>query len=96
MNRITTTIKREFLREIVAGTKKVEYRELKPYWTKKLAQVSTPFELHLINGMSVTAPRALVEVRMVKKNSRRNLYELHLGRVLKVRYWERRRGVPRT
>jgi hypothetical protein len=51
MDRITTIIKREWLRKIVAGTKRTEYRELKPYWTKKLATVETPFELRLINGM---------------------------------------------
>jgi hypothetical protein len=57
MDRITTTIKRGWLREIVAKRKHTEYRELKPYWTKKLALVRTPFELRLINGMSVKARR---------------------------------------
>ena len=33
MDKITTTIKREWLREIAAGRKRVEYREIKPYWT---------------------------------------------------------------
>jgi hypothetical protein len=31
-DRITTTIEREWLAEIIAGTKKIEYREIKPYW----------------------------------------------------------------
>jgi hypothetical protein len=31
MDRITTTIKCEWLRQTVAGTKRTEYRELKPY-----------------------------------------------------------------
>lgn len=30
MKTITTTIKREWLREIAAGRKRVEYREIKP------------------------------------------------------------------
>jgi hypothetical protein len=51
MDRITTTIKREWLSEIIEGTKKIEYREIKQYWEDKLAKVSIPFELRLINGM---------------------------------------------
>lgn len=94
MHRITTTIKREFLADIVRGDKKIEYRELKPYWTNKLAEVSTPFELHLINGMSKTAPGVLVEVTKVRKNSRIRQYELHLGKILKVKHWDRRREMP--
>ena len=94
VERITTTIKREFLREIVAGRKKIEYRELKPYWTKMLEGVTTPFELHLINGMSERAPRVLVIVRRVRKNTRERQYELHLGKILKVQYWNRRTEQP--
>jgi hypothetical protein len=44
-DRITTTIEREWLAEIIAGTKKIEYRQIKPYWTKRFAKVSVPFEL---------------------------------------------------
>ncbi len=45
-DRITTTIEREWLAEIIAGTKKIEYRQIKPYWTKRFAKVPVPFELH--------------------------------------------------
>ena len=94
MHRITTTIKREFLREIIAGRKRIEYRELKPYWTNRLEDVEPPFELHLINGMSTNAPRVLVEVRKVRKDKRGYQYELHLGKILKVKYWNRRTERP--
>ena len=50
MDKLTTTIKREWLREIIAGRKRVEYRQLKPYWTKELATVKVPFSLR---GMSL-------------------------------------------
>src|SRR6266851_3675070 len=46
-DRITTTIEREWLAEIIAGTKKIEYRQIKPYWTKRFEKVSVPFELRL-------------------------------------------------
>ena len=41
-DRITTTIQRRWLAEIVAKTKHVEYREVKKYWTKRLARVRPP------------------------------------------------------
>jgi hypothetical protein len=46
-DRITTTIERELLAQIIAGTKKIEYRQIKPYWTNRFAKVSVPFELRL-------------------------------------------------
>ena len=33
MDTITTTLDREWFAEIVDRKKKVEYREIKPYWT---------------------------------------------------------------
>jgi hypothetical protein len=33
-DRMTTTVERQWLAEIIAGTKKIEYRQIKPYWTK--------------------------------------------------------------
>jgi hypothetical protein len=94
MQTLTTTIKREWLREIVAGTKRTEYRELKPYWTKKLATVETPFELRLINGMAPKAPEVTVVVTGIRKNSRTKEYELKLGKILKVKHWNRRTERP--
>lgn len=94
MDKLTTTIKREWLREIVAGRKRTEYRELKPYWTHKLAAVRTPFELRLINGMSADAPEVTVVVTAVRKNSRTRTYELKLGKIIKLKHWNRRTERP--
>jgi hypothetical protein len=55
-DRITTTIEREWLAAIIAGTKKIEYRQIKPYWTKRFGKVSVPFELRLLNGMNPPVP----------------------------------------
>lgn len=85
MRTLTTTIKRPFLREIIAGTKKIEYREIKPYWDKRLANYEPPFLLRLINGMIPNAPEATVEVVKVKKNRWRGVYELHLGKVVDIK-----------
>jgi hypothetical protein len=94
VEKLTTTIKRRWLQEIVAGTKRIEYREIKPYWTERLGNVSVPFRLRLINGMSLTAPEVEVVVRRVRKNSRNRQYELHLGKILRVRHWNRRTQQP--
>jgi hypothetical protein len=96
---ITTTIEREWLARIVAGTKRVEYREIKPYWTSRLRKVSTPFRLVLRNGMSPPIPVVTVRIDRVipspKRRPRKGTYALHIGRVLKVEHWDRKRSRPR-
>lgn len=94
MDKITTTIRRQPLREIVAGDKTIEYREIKPYWIKRLSSVRTPFLLRLINGMQSRAPEVTLKVRRVRRNSRTGLFELHLGQIVSVRHWNRRRQEP--
>jgi hypothetical protein len=90
MKSITTTIKREYLREIVAGRK----REINPCWIAKLAAVRVPFKLRLINGMSLSALEATVVVRRVRRHSRTGEFESELGPVLEVRNLDRRREQP--
>lgn len=94
MQTLTTTIKRQWLADIVAKRKPIEYREIKPYWTKRLADVETPFLLRLINGMQPHAPEVTVEVTHVTKNTRIRSYELHLGRIRNVKNWNRRTEQP--
>jgi hypothetical protein len=84
MDKITTTIKRQFLAEIVAGTKKIEYREIKPYWTKKFDLVSRPFILRLINGMSKRSPEVTVQIKRITVG---DAYELRIGKILEVKNW---------
>jgi hypothetical protein len=95
MDRLTTTIKRPRLAEIIAGTKKIEYREVKPYWRDRLAQVKLPFELRLINGMQQRAPEVTVLIHKVKKDARNGVYELHINKVISFTNWDRSRSVPR-
>jgi hypothetical protein len=86
-NKITTTIERQWLDEIIERRKKIEYREIKPYWERRLAAVAVPFQLRLINGMSATAPEATVEVTKIVRNTRRGSFELHIGKVSRVKHW---------
>jgi hypothetical protein len=94
LQRITTTIERSFLAAIIAGTKKVEYRELKPYWTNRLSRVKPPFELRLINGMQAHAPEVTVVISKVRTNRRAGEYELHISRVGNFKNWNKRKQQP--
>ena len=69
-DRITTTIERQWLAEIIAGTKKIEYRQIKPYWTKRFEKVSVPFELRLLNGMNPPVPEVTVLIHRITKDRR--------------------------
>lgn len=94
MDKLTTTIKRQWLREIVAGRKTIEYREIKPYWTKRLEGRRCPFLLRLINGMSNVAPEVTVRIDRIRANTRTGLYELHIGAVVDLQNWNKRREAP--
>lgn len=92
MLQITTTIKREWFSLIASREKKVEYREDKPYWRRRLEGIEAPFSLRLINGMRPDSPR--LTVTAVKVTKRNGNYELHLGRVREVIRWDRKTNQP--
>jgi len=94
-DRITTTIKRQWLAEIIEGTKTIEYREIKPYWTERLKSIKSPFELRLINGMNPPVPEVTVLVRRVTVDRRGRVYELHIKKVMGFKHWDRRRKMPK-
>jgi hypothetical protein len=93
METITTTLRREPFADIVDGSKTIEYREIKPYWTSKLSKVRTPFCLVLRNGMNPPIP--IVTVRIDRVSKRDGHYELHIGEVLKVEHWDRKKRWPK-
>lgn len=93
--RITTTIQREWLAEIIDETKRIEYRDIKPYWTNRLQRIARPFELRLINGMTPPVPEVTVLIDKVRTNKRTGNYELHIKKVLVFRHWDKRRRVPK-
>ena len=94
MDTITTQLKREYFEQIVDGTKRVEYREIKPYWTRRLDGIQCPFLLRLINGMVGNAPEVTVRIDRIQENRRTGNYELHIGRVVEIRHWDKRRASP--
>jgi len=46
-DRITATIKWEWLAEIIAGTKKIEYRAIEPYYKVTTNRRAGEYELHI-------------------------------------------------
>jgi hypothetical protein len=101
MRTLTTTIKRRWLAKIIAGTKKVEYREMKPYWQRRIGMTLCPFRLRLINGMSKTAPEVTVLIDKVSVGCQPGdlappwlAYRLHIAKVLSHRNWDKKRGIP--
>jgi hypothetical protein len=93
-DRITTTIERQWLAEIIAGTKNIEYRKIKPYWTKRFNKVSVPFELCLRNGMTPPVPEVTVLIHKITKDRRAGHYRLHIKKVLKFKHWDKRGRNP--
>lgn len=90
MDTLTMNIKREFFAAIVAGTKTTEYRRLSGLWQRRIDPLKVPFKLRLLNGMTRPIPEAVVVVTRVTRYPRAHEYQLHLGRVLSVRRWDRR------
>ena len=100
MQTITTVLKRQFFAEIVAKKKRVEYRDIKRTWTKRLRAVTVPFRLVLRNGMLPPVPVVTVRIDRVVPNpwrtkKRSGSYALYLGKVLKVEHWDRVKKRPK-
>jgi hypothetical protein len=86
MNTITTTLKRKWFAQIVDRDKRIEYRNIKPYWTTRLRAVTVPFRLVLSNGMLPPVPVVTVRIDRVVPSpwgkKRSGTYALHIGRVM--------------
>jgi len=94
-DRVTTTIEREWLAQIIAGTKKIEYRQIKPYWTKRFENISVPLEMRLLNGMTPPVPEVTVLIHKITKDRLAGEYQLHIKKVLGFKHWDKRRQKPK-
>ena len=94
---LVANIKRQYFADIVAlpSRKHIEYREMSEYWERRLANVGKPpFHLRLLNGMNPPVPEATVRVIKVVRRKKSKTIELHLGRVLAVKNWDRKKECP--
>ncbi|MBF4991074.1 ASCH domain-containing protein [Methylophilus sp. QUAN] len=93
------TLTKEWFDLIVSGVKTVEYREIKPYWAKRLLNKDgTPkhFDaVHFRNGYGRSNPNALLEYQGLGVGRGRvewgappdkDVFNLNLGEVLNVDY----------
>ena len=78
-------LKKKWFDQILAGTKKIEYREIKPYWTTRLFDSDgKPKKFDIIefrNGYSKEARVVRVEFEGIRTGKKS--YEIILGKVHK-------------
>lgn len=91
---LVVNIKRQFFADILAQPRRkhIEYRKNKKYWIDRINRVGMPpFNLRLLNGMTPPVPEATVRVTKVVMNKSTRNYEIHLGKVLEVKNWNRKK-----
>jgi len=79
---------REFFAQIVARTKRTEYRQRTAYWKTRLE--NRKYEvIQFRNGYAKDAPEMLVEWRGVRRIRKwgKPQYAIRLGRILKIKRW---------
>ena len=52
------------------------------------------FKLRLLNGMTPPVPQVTIMVEKVVRDYRNRVFQLHLGEVLEVKNWDRKREKP--
>jgi hypothetical protein len=84
MTTLHLTLKKRWFDEILAGTKKIEYREIKPYWTKRLFEDdgrAKEFDvISFRNGYNKDCREMCVEFLGVRKGEEH--YEISLGEIV--------------
>ena len=92
------TLKKKWFDLIASGKKKIEYREIKPYWSVRLVNNWTPKidilnaiifdEIHFRNGYRKNSPFMRVEWNGLDIGTfdGKLCFAIHLGKVLEV-YW---------
>ena len=87
------TLKKKWFDQILAGTKKIEYREIKPYWTKRLFDDNGKSKhydiIYFRNGYSKDAHKMQVKFKGIRIgllkediggwNKGLQIYEIRLG-----------------
>lgn len=87
MDIVAMPIKRKYFNQILDGSKTVEYREVKPYWTSRLVGRDVSI-LRLTAGYRKTSPSLIVGVTRIEripspptvKSLGKEVYAIHLGK----------------
>jgi hypothetical protein len=94
---LVMNIRRQPFADILAQPRRkwIEYRNMSKYWERRLEKVGKPpSNLRLLNGMTPPVPEATVRVIKVVSRKSDKTIELHLGRVLHVKHWDRKKERP--
>jgi ASC-1-like (ASCH) protein len=85
METLKIIIKGEYFDMIKSGEKKIEYREVTPFWTSRLYDKEGKKRAYdkvlFINGYNKDARRMETEFKGV--NIKDGVYNIHLGKILK-------------
>ena len=94
MNVLHLTLKRQWFDMIASGKKREEYREMKPYWHKRLMCAKVKFDaIHFRNGYSRNARAMTVELRELRSGlgivewgapEGQEVYILCIGKILQA------------
>ena len=82
MKEIYLIIKKEYLQKIINNEKKIEYREIKPFYIKKFENISIPFIIKFQAGYNKNALSKNVIINKVKKDIKNSMYELYIEKIL--------------
>lgn len=83
------TIKKQYFDLIVSGKKKIEYRHVKPYWTKRFVlKRGYRFydEIHIRNGYNRSSPFMKVVFKGIYEDiiGSKKCYCIRLGKILNI------------
>lgn len=78
-------IKKEWFDEIASGKKKIEYREIKPFWESRLYDAAGKKRLYdkieFINGYNVDAKRMITKYEGFERKGK--YFNIKVGKILK-------------
>jgi hypothetical protein len=93
MNILHLTLKKKWFDLIVSGIKKEEYREIKPYWDKRLNKKYDTICFR--NGYAKNSPRTTVQLKEILTGlgiiewgapKQERVYILRLGEIIEVKW----------
>lgn len=80
------TLKRIWFDEIAQGFKRVEHRNMTPYWHIRLSNRDYD-ELWFRNGYTIDRPFMRIKWAGVVNNEQAQRYDILLGHILEIRNW---------
>jgi hypothetical protein len=86
-------IKRHWLEEIVAGRKKIEYRDLTPHYIARFAPESKDYlmrdDIKALRLYVSSKEYAIVELKLIDLDDKQSMFCLHLGKIIEDKSKER-------